>query len=57
MLECGCMSFYCYGYSIKVSLIKKITNLKLKKKSKRKIGTLVAYVKMQWCYFSYKGDI
>lgn len=39
--------FCCYGYSIKVSLIKKITNLKLKKKSKRKIGTLVAYVKMR----------
>lgn len=37
----------CYGYSIKVSLIKKITNLKFKKKSKRKIGTLVAYVKMR----------
>lgn len=39
--------FCCYGYSIKVSLIKKITNLKFKKKSKRKIGTLVAYVKMR----------
>lgn len=39
--------FCCYGYSIKVSLIKKITNLKLNKKSKRKIGTLVAYVKMR----------
>lgn len=49
--------FCCYGYSIKVSLIKKITNLKFKKKSKRKIGTLVAYVRMRLCYFSYKGDI
>lgn len=39
--------FCCYGYSIKVSLIKKITNLKFLKKSKRKIGTLVAYVKMR----------
>lgn len=39
--------FCCYGYSIKVSLIKKITNLKFKKKSNRKIGTLVAYVKMR----------
>lgn len=39
--------FCCYGYSIKVSFIKKITNLKFKKKSKRKIGTLVAYVKMR----------
>lgn len=39
--------FCCYGYSIKVSLIKKNTNLKFKKKSKRKIGTLVAYVKMR----------
>lgn len=39
--------FCCYGYSIKVSLIKKITNSKFKKKSKRKIGTLVAYVKMR----------
>lgn len=39
--------FCCYGYPIKVSLIKKITNLKLKKKSKRKIGTLVAYVNMR----------
>lgn len=41
--------FCCYGYSIKVSLIKKkITNLKFKKKkSKRKIGTLVVYVRMR----------
>lgn len=39
--------FCCYGYSINVPLIKKITNLKFKKKSKRKIGTLVAYVKMR----------
>lgn len=39
--------FFLYGYSIKVSLIKKITNLKFKKKSNRKIGTLVAYVKMR----------
>lgn len=39
--------FCCYGYLIKVLLIKKkIINLKFKKKSKRKIGIFVVYVKM-----------
>lgn len=33
--------FCCYGYSIKVSLIKKITNLKFKKKRAREKSALL----------------
>lgn len=46
MLECGCMSFAVMDIQLRYRK-KKITNLKFKKKSKRKIGTHVAYVKMR----------